>query len=857
LTSDYEKSASPLAHSVAPGDRAAAAKDELLGTQLGHYRIVARLGQGGMGVVYRAEDETLRRTVALKVLPDTGANDERRQRFLREARSAAAISDPNVGTVYYVGEERGRVYIAMELIEGDNLRARLDRGRLDLTTAKDLAAQIARGLAAAHAKGIVHRDLKPENVMITPAGVVKLLDFGLAKVGVERPASGRTEAALARTETLVTSDEGRIMGTPEYMSPEQALGQPLDVRSDVFSFGVVFYEMLCGERPFAGASTGAVLVAIARDAAPPLRERVPRLDERTEVTVMRCLAKAPAERPANGGAVLEALSGAVSSPAILPVPRSSRTAVGAALALALVAAGGWWATVRRAPAPAAVPPAPVAAASSAASGGSSRSSIPDAQRLFEEAMRSFHDGTGQAVALLQDAVKTDPGFGGAYLRLWWLAASSSEGRERAGVYHQRLVALESSLSPRERALFDVLDARKTSPRWSSSVDEYLTRYPDDDLAWVARQDHTFPTLERALAADPTLVSLLTYKAGLLEDTGRFDEAGAVVDQCLLVHPHAVECMMERARVRMLSNQCAAAEPDLRQWLRLQPDSREVRSWLAAALAAQGAPVATLREALGDDPHAWPGYAVTFDTIIPMYQGDFREVERLARDAIARLAASAPEEEHFAPTRTLLFALEEQGERGAAGRVAADYLARRPGWSQTDDYYPPVMIGAAARGGAMSRAEADHRLQASFQALLESDSMSPSTAWATSYAVASATPAEALDAVARFDALNVPATWTAFLDAAYSTLRVFFLSGRTDTARVLLGPYKDQCMDSLLNTPRWVQAQLYRGELDEQSGDKTAACAHYGRVLERWGHARPRSVTADEARAHARKLGCAL
>jgi serine/threonine protein kinase len=230
--------------------------------RIAHFRITGQLGRGGMGVVYRAVDESLRRTVALKLLPDSAGNEERRQRFLREARSAAAITHPNVATIYQVGDAEGRIYIAMELVEGENLRARMTHGQLDLTTAKELALQIARGLAAAHDKGIVHRDLKPENVMITPSGVVKLLDFGLAKAGVERPASGRTEAALAKTETVVTFDEGRVMGTPEYMSPEQALGEALDLRSDVFSFGIVLYEMpaprrsASSTRPCARSTTG-------------------------------------------------------------------------------------------------------------------------------------------------------------------------------------------------------------------------------------------------------------------------------------------------------------------------------------------------------------------------------------------------------------------------------------------------------------------------------------------------------------------------------------------------------------------------------------------------------------------------
>jgi serine/threonine protein kinase len=276
---------------------------------VGRYRIVRLLGKGGMGRVYEARDEDLRRSVALKLLPPTvGNNEERRQRFLREARSAAAVTHPNVAVVYDIGESEGRVYIAMELIEGENLRERLGQGPLDLTTAKELAAQVARGLAAAHDKRIVHRDLKPENVMITPSGAVKLLDFGLAKSGFER-ASEAADAAHADTVTLVTSDEGRILGTPQYMSPEQALGEPLDVRSDVFSLGILLYEMLSGTRPFEGASTGPVLVAIARDPVPPLRLRAPEVDEATEQIVLRCLAKAPAERYANAGEVQRALSG--------------------------------------------------------------------------------------------------------------------------------------------------------------------------------------------------------------------------------------------------------------------------------------------------------------------------------------------------------------------------------------------------------------------------------------------------------------------------------------------------------------------------------------------------------------------
>ena len=214
---------------------------------------------------------------------------------------------------------------------------------------------MARGLAAAHEKGIVHRDLKPENVMITPGGAVKLLDFGLAKLDTSHPSAGRSDVALAKTETLVTSDHGRVLGTAEYMSPEQALGEPVDVRSDVFSFGVLLYEMLAGKRPFVGTNTGTLVLAIARDPPPPLRELAPDVDEVTEGIVESCLEKQPARRFANAGEIVAALSGrppgaAIESQTSLAsfgrgrmVRRSRKPALAAAaLALVVLAGAGAW-----------------------------------------------------------------------------------------------------------------------------------------------------------------------------------------------------------------------------------------------------------------------------------------------------------------------------------------------------------------------------------------------------------------------------------------------------------------------------------------------------------------------------------
>jgi len=833
--------------------------------RIAHFRVIRKLGQGGMGVVYAAEDETLRRTVALKLLPDAVGDDERRQRFLREARSAAAITHPNVATIYQVGEAQGRVYIAMELVEGETLRARMQSGPLDLASAKDLASQIARGLSAAHDKGIVHRDLKPENVMITRAGVVKLLDFGLAKAGADA-VSGGSQVAVAETETVVTSGEGRIMGTPEYMSPEQALGEPLDVRSDVFSFGIVLYEMLSGARPFGGATTRAILVAIARDTPPPLQGKAPGVDDATTALVLRCLAKASGERFASAGEIAAALAAEAPAKAttasrteVPPItsgdaaPRS-KVPWPAVVGLSLVALGGvgaWWL------APRSVALAVVAAAGASASAAAgepvSRSSNPEAQRLFDEGMQSFHDGTGQVLALLQQAVKVDPGFAGAYLQLWvvaenhWTTEEDGDGTE----YYRRLVTLRASMSPRERALLDALND-PSQERRAAKLDAYLAQFPADDAAWMERATTDYASVDRALAARPTLVPLLVRKAAMLGDGLHQPEAAALLARCFDSSPDSTVCLTARATLFDRQGDCAAAEKDLRHWLVLQPDARLARPPLAGVLAAQGASAVAIREALGEHPASATGDGnVIFEALVPLFEGDFTEVERLAREQSAKVSSEAPEGHHFTPAATLVSAYTETGDLVSAGRVAADYVARRVAWKDPELTRVSTMIGAAARGGAMDRAEANRRLDEAFQRLVATGRVDPADAWAIVYAYSSETRAEAQAAVIRLDAMDAgaPDTWRGAL------ARTYFLAGRAGLARPLLERATSGCSQSLLVTMNWVHSHLYLGELDEQAGDKPSACAHYARVLQLWGHAKPRSVTADEARAHAAKLGC--
>jgi eukaryotic-like serine/threonine-protein kinase len=262
------------------------------GSRLGAYEIVGPIGSGGMGDVYRARDTRLGRDVALKFLPDDLALDpDRRARFDREARALAALNHPGIVNIYAIETEGGQPFIAMECVEGRALTDVIPKGGLPLDRLLAMATQVAGAVAAAHAHGIIHRDLKPANVMVGPRDLVKVLDFGLAKLR-----EGNPDAAETVVPAQDVTGEGRILGTVAYMSPEQAEGRTVDERSDIFSLGVLFYEMAVGERPFKGDTSLSVLSAILRDTPRPLLEVKPSLPRELARVVRRCLAKDPDDR---------------------------------------------------------------------------------------------------------------------------------------------------------------------------------------------------------------------------------------------------------------------------------------------------------------------------------------------------------------------------------------------------------------------------------------------------------------------------------------------------------------------------------------------------------------------------------
>ncbi len=275
------------------------------GQSLLHYRIVDKLGEGGMGEVFRAEDTKLGREVAIKVLPAELAEDsERLERFGREARSLAALDHPNIVPVHSVEESGGKHLLVMGLIEGSTLDGLIPERGMPLEQLLDTAIPVADALVAAHAKGITHRDLKPSNVMVGEDGRVRVLDFGLAKLVEETD-----PPELTQLPTQALTEQGVVMGTVPYMSPEQIEGKPVDPRTDIFSIGVLLYEMATGKRPFEGDTQPALMSSILKDTPPPITSRRDELPRDLDRIIQRCLEKDPDQRLQTARDLLNELTG--------------------------------------------------------------------------------------------------------------------------------------------------------------------------------------------------------------------------------------------------------------------------------------------------------------------------------------------------------------------------------------------------------------------------------------------------------------------------------------------------------------------------------------------------------------------
>ena len=265
----------------------------MIGGTISHYRIVGKLGKGGMGVVYKAKDTRLDREVALKFLSDGMAQDQQAlERFRREAKAASALNHPNICTVYDIGEESGKAFIVMEYLDGAALKDLIGGHPMELDRLLEISCEIADALGAAHVKNIIHRDIKPANIFMSEHGHAKVLDFGLAKIAVP----GTKESEF---KTLTGTQTGIVMGTLPYMSPEQLHGRQVDHRTDIYSLGAVLYEMATGQGPFVGDTTAELISSILRDTPKPVSGLRAELPMGLERIIERCFAKQPAERYAS------------------------------------------------------------------------------------------------------------------------------------------------------------------------------------------------------------------------------------------------------------------------------------------------------------------------------------------------------------------------------------------------------------------------------------------------------------------------------------------------------------------------------------------------------------------------------
>jgi serine/threonine-protein kinase len=870
------------------------------GDTVGRFVVLRELGRGGMGVVYAAEDPALGREVALKVL--VLQDEPRRRRFLREARAAAALGHAGAVAVYEVGEAEGRAFIAMELVRGASLRALLTRNPegLPIAEARRIAKDLAHVLARAHERGLVHRDLKPENVMVAEDGRVKLLDFGLAK---QTEGQGQ-ELALAST-TVTT--EGSILGTPSYMSPEQAKGIPVDARSDVFSLGVMLYEMVAGRRPFEGHNMVQVFIAIDRDEPAPPSTLNPRVDPALERLVLRCLRKDPAARYADAGELLRDLERQASTPALTTTPETApRPRPRRLLAMALGLGAAALAAVltvliprpRLSPTlPSSSPttlPAPLASqsASDLAPGvvPTAVTDLPTPPTASTSALAAYRAGL-QAIRTGDDwgpdferALALDPGLAAAEVQL----AAVGMVMHTSGVREHFHKARDASarLSERDRGLLDAIEpvVLRQPADWAEAdgrLARLLERFPGDAQLWhlLALGHANYDDFEasarmhrRAFTIDPgfsrAIADLSIDEAYL----GRFEEAERSLDQCLVAKPGSARCLILRSQLQSYVGDCERMEHTARQVIAAGAPPYVAYPLLAEALASRGQPMATVREALrqmekeldklpAESAALRRRQAAHTAVQADLLEGDFDRALGHLRDLERIIANSAWLSDHSELSWLRAQILIEVGHAAEAGRVALDFLNRREAWEPdpsaedialAHDATPSLLL-AALRGGVLSRAQVASRREAWLRGWsARATKVAQSYLWLHGWAGTVESPEDAraaLGALPSYGSLP-PYRPNTMIDVAVGA--TFLLGDRVDEALGYLDHAARRC--TALSFPvEHTRAQLWLGRAREAHGDRSAACAAYRVVLGRWGHAH--SVTADEARERSARLGC--
>ena len=856
----------------------------LEGTNIGRFKVVSEIGRGGMGIVFLAEDEKLRRKVALKLLPPSfAADEERRRRFLREARAAAAVSHPNLVTVYDVGEHEGRGYIAMEYLRGRSLREQLSERSLSVDEAVELARQILAGLAHAHAAGLLHRDLKPENVLVDRDGRVRLVDFGLAKLDGDVDAPGEN-----------STRDGLVMGTPGYMSPEQARGQAVDARSDIFSFGVLFYEMLTRKRPFTGPTRADVVTSLLRDDPPRVDVARPEVGIALGDLVHRCLAKAPDDRFPSSAVLKDALDDAwttskreirvTPTPAdagSAPVRRRRRIWPWMAAAAAVTTLAATLAFTQR-PAPAARPQEREAGPPRGLAITEvplPRSNSPEALAAYRQALQAIRDADWAiAEERLADATKRDPELSSAHLRLAMLAGSGGNGgAAQAREALSRAMTTRANLPERDQGLLMAMEPLINRDPAEKGLAQQRLRalvdaHPNDAELWhfyavwgSEGTDEGIAAERRAVELDPQFADAWQILAAQLAQQGKVDEALAAIERCVVISPLTADCRGERARLYGVMGECTRMEEDLRRGLSSNP--RAATMWhedRAAALVAVGRTDDTVLEAfrqkwtlLGEDRRK--GVEALDRALLSAARGRFAEAEGLLLEGEKAIANDPNDQIHSRYAGVRIAVLGELGRPKDAAKVAETYLAKKDVWigssSSMDTLVP--MLRVMQHGGLISLEDFTARRNAWYARASATEAGRPvKVLWALAYADGVRTPAEARAAL---DALpkGVSVAGTVKLD------KETFARAQLGNALLLVGRAKEALphLEGATNACNWLQwpvqhtlALLHLGQAQEALGATENACEAYQRVVARWSAA-PKSATRDLAKARLKALSC--
>jgi serine/threonine protein kinase len=882
------------------------------GDPFGRYRIESLVGEGGMGRVYRALDTQVGRHVALKVLRTEAAQAETQgaARLVREGRAAAALDHPNVVVVYDVGVIDGTPFVAMELISGRSLRSFV--GDPSVTTARKMRwlRDVARALAAAHARGLVHRDVKPSNILVRDDDMVKVFDFGIARL--TRPIAPVGLATVEEPETLTA--QGMLIGTPKYMAPEQLRGGAVDGRTDQFAWGVLAYELLTGASPWKAKEDVDVLAAIVLREVEPFAARVAGLLPAAESAVLRALSKEPANRFASMDELLAALDAGpdVTRPDVTPTaskplevrakrppapPRrllaAAATAAGIIVTLVAVMTATRFLGSEHDPPPGARSGSGSASASPSTSTSAAASVVPTAitdlplpQTSNAEALNEYRaaiQAQRDGVMALDDqhfhrSIELDPSLAAAHLRIALESFTSDTlGARRE---YQRATELRGLLSDHDRVLLEaaepyIRDDPSDQAAYERRLTEAMTRFPGDaDYAfWLlrARNGRLGPTtgedLSRVLAIDPRFGGAYGFASEALAYRD-IDAALATVDKCLVVVPGATRCAFMRMVMEQEIGRCAALEADARRVLATYDGWAGPYQSLAAGLYGQGRPIQAAaialeqaREREGGGAHAAMQEADD-QFAMAVLAGDFAQAERSAI-VEQKLAAPSPARvDHVRPARRLVSIYRETGRDADAARVASEFLAKQAGWSgetRGEDFSiahdpTPAMLYAARRGGAIDGAAFDLQLDAWLQRW--NTVMAPPFlpfVWVHGYAAVSETREEASAALAALPRYSPIPLYAPQTHAAADIGRVYLLGGPVDDAITHLRRATAAC-DALVWPVEHTRAHFDLAQAYEAKGDRAKACEEYRAVLDRWGSARA-SRTAEAARARSRAAAC--